>query len=278
LNPVPLPDPRLVESARDAIASQQPSPKVGVVLGSGLGGFAQRIDDARVIGYSDIPHMPEPGVSGHGRQLFLGTVGGVRVACLQGRVHAYEGYDDDRVCFGVSLLAALGCQAVLLSNASGGISPGLEPGALMLISDHLNLTGRNPLSGPEDPRAPRFPDMSAAYDPALRKEAKAAATELGLELREGVYAAMLGPSYETPAEIQMLARLGASSVGMSTALEVLALRGLGVRTAAISCITNLAAGLGTSALSHDEVQRVADAARARFEALFQRWIERVGVD
>lgn len=249
---------------------------VGVVLGSGLGGFAERLDDARVIPYADIPHMPVPNVSGHEGRLHLGTVRGVRVACLEGRVHAYEGHGEDRVCFGVTLLAALGCRVVLLSNAAGGIAPGAVPGALLLITDHINLTGRNPLLGALDPGVPRFVDMSAAYDPSLCREATAAAAELGQELIPGVYAALLGPSYETPAEVRMLARLGADCVGMSTALEVLALRALGVRTAAISCVTNLAAGIGSSPLSHQEVKEVAAQARSRFEGLFQRWIERIG--
>lgn len=270
-----LPDPRLVQAARDAVATRDFVPELGIVLGSGLGGFAERIDDARVVPYADIPHMPEPHVSGHAGRLVLGTVRGVRVACLQGRVHAYEGHGEDRVCFGVTLLAALGCGVVLLSNAAGAIASGAAPGDLMLITDHINLTGRNPMLGPADPRTPRFVDMTEAYDAVLRREALAAAADLGFGLGQGVYAALLGPSYETPAEIRMLGRLGAGCVGMSTALEVLALRALGVRTAAVSCITNLAAGLGTGALDHAEVQQVADRARERFEALLVRWIERI---
>lgn len=273
---MPLPPTHLVELARDAIALPGFVPRVGVVLGSGLGGFATRITLARAVPYADIPHLPEPRVSGHAGRLLLGTVRGVPVACLDGRVHAYEGHHEADVCFGVTLLAALGCDRVLLSNAAGGIAADTAPGDLLLITDHINLTGRNPLCGPADPRTPRFIDMTAAYDPVLRHEARAAAGELGIELREGVYAAMLGPSYETPAEIAMLGRLGASAVGMSTALEVLALRALGVRTAAVSCITNLAAGLGTTPLTHDEVKEVAARARPRFEALFERWIERLG--
>jgi purine-nucleoside phosphorylase len=273
---VPLPQQRLIDEAVHSLGALAEPPRVGIVLGSGLGGFARRVENARSWAFEDVPHMPGAGVGGHQGRLLLGTVRGVPVACLQGRVHAYEGHAVDRVCFGVTVLWALGCRAVLLSNASGGIAPGLAPGDLILLSDHLNLTGQNPLVGPVDSRVPRFVDMTRAYSPELRALAREEATALGLDLREGVYAALLGPSYETPAEIRMLNQLGASCVGMSTALEVLTLRALGVPTAAVSCVTNLAAGKSGSAINHDEVQAVAGSVERRFESLFEGWIERIG--
>ncbi|HKQ71265.1 MAG TPA: purine-nucleoside phosphorylase, partial [Polyangiaceae bacterium] len=239
-----------LDSAAAAVSSKASvRPTVGVVLGSGLGAFGEQLEEA--ISYDAIPEMPASSVPGHSGKLRLGRIEGVPVACLQGRAHLYEGNSPADVVFGVRLLAKLGCRAVLLTNAAGGIGPHLEPGDCMLVTDHLNLTGRNPLVGPHesDGRAGvRFPDMSRAYDPRLGELAHAAARELGVELKEGVYAGLLGPSYETPAEIRMLRTLGADAVGMSTVLEVIALRQLGVRVAAISCITNLAAGISPTPL------------------------------
>jgi purine-nucleoside phosphorylase len=252
-------------------------PEVGVVLGSGLGMFADNLSGAVAIPYSEIPHMPAPTVVGHHGRLCIGSVAGVRVACLQGRAHAYEGHPMDRVVFGVRLLARLGCKAVLLTNAAGAIRATLKPGALMLISDHLNLLGQNPLVGPNiDELGTRFPDMSRAYDPHLGALARDASVFVGVPLQEGVYAALLGPTYETPAEIRMLRTLGADAVGMSTVPEVIALRHMGVRTAAISCITNLAAGLSGDTLSHQEVAETARQVGDSFVMLLSAWIERVG--
>jgi len=198
---------------------------------------------------------------------------------MQGRVHLYEGHAPHAVTFGARLLAALGCRAALLTNAAGGIGPSLAPGSLMLIVDHLNLTGQNPLVGPNDDRVgPRFLDLTRAYDPALAELARRAAREQGLTLEEGVYAAMLGPSYETPAEIRMLRTLGADAVGMSTVLEVIALCHRGVRVAAISCITNVAASSGGPALAHSEVEQVARQAREPFARLLGRVIELVSFE
>lgn len=253
------------------------APRVGVVLGSGLGAFGDTLGSLEKVPYSEIPHMPQSRVVGHAGNLCLGRVGAVDVACLQGRVHLYEGHELDRVTFGVRLLARLGCRVVLLTNAAGGIRTSFAPGDLMLIVDHLNLTGRNPLIGVNDDSiGPRFPDMSKAYDPALCEAARTAAKELGSSLTEGVYAGLLGPTYETPAEVRMLRTLGADAVGMSTVPEVIALRHRGVRVGAISCITNLAAGIGDAPLDHSEVEEVAKQTRQRFTALLARWVELCG--
>ncbi len=264
------------EPARAAKSLGGRRAEVGLVLGSGLGGLAATLSSAERIPYSDIHGMPVSTVAGHAGNLWFGTVSGVPVACLQGRAHAYEGHDTDAVCFGVRLLAALGCHTVLLSNAAGGIAPGMSAGDLMLISDHLNLTGKNPLVGPNDERiGPRFLDMTHAYDVAVQSGARSAAQTVGISLREGVYAGLLGPTYETPAEVRMLAALGASAVGMSTVLETIALRHVGVKVGAISCITNLAAGISKTPLSHAEVQETADRVRGQFTELVHEWVKAV---
>lgn len=251
------------------------APRVGLVLGSGLGALADELGEAARLSYSDIPHLPTSTVVGHAGNLCIGELGGVRVACLQGRVHAYEGHPLSRVVFGVRLLAELGCSIVLLSNAAGGIAERLHAGSLMRIVDHLNLLGDSPLRG-ENARGPRFPDMSQAYDAELGRLCEQAARETGVALEQGVYAALLGPSYETPAEIRMLRALGADAVGMSTVPEVIALRQLGVRVGAVSCITNLAAGLGEGPLSHGEVEATAARVRSEFSRLFRRWVALAG--
>jgi len=247
---------------------------LGIVLGSGLGDFVRSLSEAHAVSYADIPGMPPTTVSGHAGQLWLGSIANQPVACLSGRAHLYEGHRPEVVVFGVRLLAQLGVRAVLLTNAAGGLGESLAAGDLMLIDDHLNLTGANPLVG-EVVSGPRFPDMTRAYDPALGALARQAASELGFELKRGVYAGVVGPSDETPAEIRMLARLGADAVGMSTVLETIALRQLGVRVAAISLISNLAAGLSDAELSHDEVQQMAQASGQRFTSLMLRWCELV---
>lgn len=251
-------------------------PLVGLVLGSGLGSLAERIVAPRKIPYTSIPHMPRSTVAGHAGYLWLGELAGVPVACLQGRVHAYEGHPPSDVVFGVDLLAELGCTTVLLSNAAGGISPDLAPGDLMLVTDHINLTARNPLVGPNDDSVgPRFLDMTTAYTPEVQAAARRAAQATGVELKHGVYAGLLGPTYETPAEIRMLAAMGASAVGMSTVLETIALRHRGARVGAISCITNLAAGISGAPLSHEEVQQTADRVRDTFVRLVTEWVRLV---
>ena len=270
-------DERLSDASAAVRQRAAEPPTIGVVLGSGLGSFADGLDDAVGIPYQTIPHMPTTTVVGHAGQLRVGVVDGVRVACLQGRVHLYEGHEPERVVFGVRLLAKLGCRAVLLTNAAGGLRESFHPGTLMLITDHLNLTGRNPLLGPNDSAlGPRFPDMTSAYDAALRAEVRTAARDVGVALEQGVYAALLGPCYETPAEIRMLRTLGADAVGMSTVPEVIALRHMGVRAVGISCITNMAAGMGAAALDHSEVERTAQATRDAFIRLLTASLRRMG--
>jgi purine-nucleoside phosphorylase len=269
-----------IEEAVAAVRARSPeAPEVGVVLGSGLGSWADTLDGAVKLPYAEIPHMPTSTVVGHAGNLVFGRVPGgqTRVACLQGRVHTYEGHELDRIVFAVRVLAKLGCKAVLLTNAAGGIKRGFAQGDLMLIRDHLNLLGRNPLLGPNDERlGPRFPDMTEAYDLALCELAREAARAAGISIQEGVYAALLGPTYETPAEIEMLRRFGADAVGMSTVPEVIALRHMGVPCGAVSCITNLAAGLSPTKLDHSEVEATAKASRSRFIALLSGWTEKTG--
>jgi purine-nucleoside phosphorylase len=272
----------LRQGAAAVLARTPAAPLVGVVLGSGLGAFAERLETS--IPYAEIPGMPAGAVPGHAGRLALGSVLGVPVACLSGRCHLYEGHEPWAVCHGVRLLGALGCRAVLLTNAAGGLAKGLSPGDRMLIVDHVNLTGRNPLTGPDSAvLGPSFVDMggssanrSGPYDPLVCALARRAATELGTALREGVYAGMLGPSYETPAEVRMLQSLGADAVGMSTVLEVIALRQLGVKVGAISCITNLAAGIANEPLDHREVQQIAARTSGPFVELLSAWVGLVG--
>jgi len=265
----------LDEAAQAVRGRTRITPLVGVVLGSGLGAWGDELHAGARIPYPEIPHMPRSTVVGHAGNLCLGDASGVPVACLQGRVHLYEGHSPERVVFGVRLLARLGCRAVLLTNAAGGLDPTFSPGDLMLITDHLNLMGQNPLLGPNlDPRWPRFPDMTEAYDPALREAAREAARAAGIALQAGVYAGLLGPTYETPAEIRMLRTLGADAVGMSTVPEVIALHHMGIRAAAVSCISNLAAGLSKTKLDHSEVEATANRTRDRFTRLLSAWVRR----
>ncbi len=247
--------------------------RVGLVLGSGLGAFGERVEDAVVVPYGDIPGFPTSAVAGHKGQLVAGTVGGVKVAVLQGRVHRYEGWGWDKVVFPVRALAALGVRAVVLTNAAGGIDPAFAVGDLMRIVDHLNLMGGNPLVGPHDPDlGPRFPDMSEAWNHGVGQAIDEAALKVGISLRHGLYAALLGPSYETPAEIRMFRTLGADAIGMSTVPECIALRHMGVAVGGLSCITNLAAGISRTPLSHDEVKETADRVEERFVALLRETV------
>jgi purine-nucleoside phosphorylase len=266
---------KLSEAAAFLRRSSQAAPVVGLVLGSGLGGLADELEGVERFPYASIPHHPTSSVAGHAGNLCLGRLEGVSVACMQGRTHAYEGHPLSRVVFGVRLLAELGCRAVLLSNAAGGIADRLSAGSLMRIEDHLNLLADSPLVGPST-RGPRFPDMSQAYDVELGQLCERAAQQAGVTLERGVYAALLGPSYETPAEIRMLKVLGADAVGMSTVPEVIALRQLGVRVGAVSCITNLAAGRSKQLLSHTEVEATAARVKDDFIRLFKGWVSLVG--
>lgn len=262
-----------LEEAHAAVASRVGTPDVAVILGSGLGGYAESIADADEIEYAQIPHMPRSAVAGHAGNLVIGTRHGKRIAVLQGRLHLYEGHTADAVVFGVRLLGTLGAKALLVTNAAGAVSPKLGPGDLMVIDDQLNLTGQS-LRGTHDERmGERFIDMTEAFDPALIDIATSVATRQGFELKRGIYAGLLGPAYETPAEIRMLRTLGADAVGMSTVLEVIAARQLGIRVLGISCITNLGAGMGDQPLSHAEVTATAAKVRGRFEALISGILE-----
>ncbi len=255
------------------------SPHVGVVLGSGLGGFAQRLNTCCEIPYDRIPHWPVSTAEGHAGRLILGRLGDLAVAVMAGRAHLYEGYPPDRVVFGVRVLAKLGIRVLVLTNAAGGINPTVRRGLLVLISDHINLQGSNPLVGPNDESlGPRFPDMSEAYPERLRRLARRTADELGIPLAEGVYAAMLGPSYETPAEIRFLRAIGADLVGMSTVPEAIAARHMGVPVLAISCVTNLAAGLAPGPLSHSEVLEAGRLVRDQLERLLEALLPRLAAE
>lgn len=246
-------------------------PAIGLVLGSGLGAFADSFGTH--VPYRDLPHMPLSAVAGHAGRFAFGAVGSTDVACMQGRAHLYEGHPAHAVVHGVRVMAHLGARCVLLTNAAGGCVPEWAAGDLMLITDHLNLTGTSPLVGPNDDAAgPRFPDMSHAYDPDLSNAAREVAKTTGIELREGIYAGLLGPSYETPSEVRMMRTLGASAVGMSTVLEVIALRHMRVRVGALSCITNLAAGISKAPLDHAEVEATARAKRDDLMKLLTGWI------
>jgi purine-nucleoside phosphorylase len=249
------------------------SPVVGVVLGSGLGGFADALEDAVEIPYEDVPGWPVATALGHAGRLVLGSFGGAPVAVMRGRAHLYEGLSPAKVVFGIRMLVLLGVRTLVLTNAAGAIDDRLEPGQLALISDHINLQGQSPLVGPNDESVgPRFPDLSDAYDPELRAAAREAADRLGLDLGEGVYAAWLGPAFETPAEIRMLRTLGADTVGMSTVPEVLAARHMGIRCLAVSCVTNLAAGVSPEPIDHEQVLEVGARAADSLVALLRELV------
>ena len=228
--------------------------RVGIVLGSGLGAFADALDHRFETPYADIAGWPPSTAVGHAGKLVTGKIGDINVIVLSGRAHYYEGYTAAQVTFGIRELARRGVERVVLTNAAGGIDPSYQPGELVLVSDHINLMGMNPLVGPNDEQiGPRFPDMSEAYSREYREIARQAGTELGLDLKEGVYAGMLGPSYETPSEIRFLRTIGADLVGMSTVPEVIAANHLGMKVLAISCVTNMAAGILPQRLSHQDV-------------------------
>jgi purine-nucleoside phosphorylase len=253
------------------------APRLGIVLGSGLGAVAGAVADPIVVPYSGIPHFPQSTVEGHSGRIVAGLLGGVPVAMMQGRVHSYEGYSPREVTFPMRVLGALGIRAVMLTNAAGGIAPGLSIGQLVLLSDHINMMGWNPLTGPNEPRFAvkqgaglRFLDMTEAYSKALRELAQEAALEEHFSLDEGVYLATPGPSFETPAEIRAFRALGATLVGMSTVPETIVARHMGIEVLGISCVTNLAAGLGATPLNHEEVQETGRMVETRLAALLKR--------
>lgn len=254
------------------------APKVGLILGSGLGAFADSLTKRVSIPYADLPDFPRSSVVGHAGKLVLGFhEGTLPVVTMQGRVHSYEGYAPWQVGFPARVLCRLGVKALVVTNAAGGINTGFAVGDLMAITDHLNLSGSNPLVGPNDEAlGPRFPDMSHAYDPGFLDLLRAAAKAEQVALREGVYVSLSGPSYETPAEIRMLRTLGADAVGMSTVPEVIVAAHMGVKVTGISCITNLAAGLSKQKLSHAEVSETADRVKDVFSRLLTRFLSNLG--
>lgn len=241
------------------------SPEIGLILGSGLGVLAELIEEPLTIPYEEIPNFPVSTVAGHAGELVIGTIAGRGVLMMNGRFHLYEGYDEATVTFPIRVMKLLGVEKLIVTNAAGGVNRSFKPGDLMTITDHLNLQGTNPLIGPNlDKFGPRFPDMSEAYSKRLRSVLQETAAELGIELQEGVYASVLGPSYETPAEIRMLQTIGADAVGMSTVPEVITARHAGIEVLGISCITNMAAGILDQPLNHDEVVETAQRVRETF--------------
>lgn len=264
-----------VTAIRSRAGAEGAAPKVAVILGSGLGPFADTLASKVAIPYAELPHFPHASVPGHAGRLVLGTLEGIQVAAMQGRVHAYEGYSQAQVSYPARVLCSLGIKTLVVTNAAGGINLALRPGDLMAITDHLNLSGANPLSGPNDDRmGPRFPDMSTTYHPGLLSLLQETAQQNRIDLRKGVYAVLSGPSYETPAEIRMLRVMGADAVGMSTVPEVIAAAHMGVKVAGISCITNLAAGIGHQPLTHEEVAQTAGRVRDTFSRLLAQFLPR----
>jgi xanthosine phosphorylase len=263
-------------SAADVIRARRPdfAPRIGLVLGSGLSSIAAGLEDATTIDYADLPGFPRPGVEGHAGRLVLGRLAGAAVACLQGRVHLYEGVPAGAVNVLPRTLKALGCEILILTNAAGSLRPELEPGSIALIDDHINLLARNPLAGPNDAAiGPRFPDMTEVYDRELRDRARAVAARLGIPLSSGIYLATLGPSFETPAEIRAFRALGAELVGMSTVPEAISARHCGLRVLGFSIVTNLAAGLAEGMLSHGETLAQAAKAAERLKRLLEGMLE-----
>ncbi len=268
---------------RESLAAIDPfcsdKPALGVILGSGLGAFADSFKNPKVIPFAQIPHFPSPTVPGHLGNLVLGISDGVALAALQGRVHLYEGYSMAEVAYPARILGCMGIRWLIVTNAAGAINPKLRPGDLMLITDHINLMGANPLVGKNlDVLGPRFPDMSEPYDLSLRRTALAVAEEKGIELHQGVYVGVCGPSYETPAEIRMLRVLGGDAVGMSTIPEVIVARHMGIPVLGICCIANLAAGMLPQRLSHEEVMQAVEGMRLKVFALLHGMVAHLAMD
>jgi purine-nucleoside phosphorylase len=265
---------RAVNAVRQHLGGR--TPELAIVLGSGLGHLAQRVTDAIHISYDQIPGFPLPTVKGHVGELVAGTFAGRTVIMQSGRFHMYEGHSADVSALPVRVFAELGVRTLIVTNAAGGIRRSFTPGTLMLIADHLNLTGRNALTGEALPNEERFPDMSEAYDRGLREQARRVAADRGILLEEGVYAGLLGPNYETPAEVRMLGALGADAVGMSTVVEVIAARARGLRCLGISTVTNAAAGISEQPLSHAEVMETADRVKVHLAALVEGVVSGTG--
>jgi len=270
----------LADSAAQLILQRTPlRPRIALILGSGLGGFADSLTHATRIPYAEIPTFPRSTAIGHAGQMVIGNAGSVPVAAMQGRVHLYEGYSAQEVTFPIRVFARMGIRAVILTNAAGGINLSYSQGALVLIRDHINLQGANPLVGPNDDRfGVRFPDMTHAYAKDFRAIAREEAATLKIKLDEGVYAGLLGPSYETPAEIEYLRRIGADLVGMSTVAEVIAARHMQLKVLAISCVTNMAAGILDQPLSHAEVMETGERVKSTFESLVRAMLPRLDAE
>jgi purine-nucleoside phosphorylase len=268
------------DTAAKFVLSRTPlRPRVGLILGSGLGALADELTDATRIPYAQITGFPRSTAIGHAGQMVVGKVDGLSVAVMQGRVHLYEGYAPDRVAFPVRVFGRMGVRALIITNAAGGINRQYQQGALVVITDHINLQGQNPLAGANDERlGARFPDMTEAYTKSYRQHALAAAKLLDQVIYEGVYAGLLGPSYETPAEIRYLRTIGADLVGMSTVPEVIAARHMGIKTLAISCVTNMAAGILDQAIHHEEVLETGERVRSRFVALIKAVLPEIAAD
>jgi purine-nucleoside phosphorylase len=262
-------------TAKFITAKSTLKPAVAIVLGSGLGGFADEMTDAVRIGYNDIPHFPRSTAVGHAGQLVLGNIGGQPVVVMQGRVHLYEGYPVQNVVFPMRVFARMGVRAVVMTNAAGGINLDYGQGRLVVIKDHINMQGQNPLVGHVDPR---FIDMSEAYSKSYRKIAVDAGKKLGIDLAEGVYVAVLGPSYETPAEIRAFRVMGADLVGMSTVPEVIAARQMGMKVLAISCVTNMAAGVTDAQINHQEVLEIGKRIAGQFKSLLKEVVPMIAAD
>ncbi len=264
---------RIAEALRSRVGTV---PRLGLVLGSGLGAFAEGIEAREILPYDELPEFPVPGVDGHHGRLIFGSVRGVDVVAMQGRVHGYEGYTPAEVVRPLRGLVTAGVDVVLITNAAGGLNQGFTPGDLMLIEDQINLTGRSPLIGPMAEAWPcRFVDMTDAFDPALGQAVRDAARARGIDLKAGVYVGLPGASYETPAEVRMLRLLGGDAVGMSTVHEVIAARHLEARVVGVSCITNMAAGMGDVPLTHEDVQETAARIQETFGALVEESIPRI---
>ena len=267
---------RAEHAARVIRARTKLEPRIAIVLGSGLGSFADEFDEAVGIPYSEIPGFKQSTVAGHAGQLVVGSLNSVPLVAMQGRVHYYEGYSLEQVTFPIRTFKLLGVKTLILTNASGGINVELGQGALMVISDHVNLMGDNPLRGPNDDRfGPRFPDMTSVYERDLQEFVIEEAKAIGVEVRRGIYGALSGPSYETPAEIHLLRNLGADAVGMSTVPEAIVARHMGVEVLGISCITNMAAGISDEPINHEEVMATGDRVRDIFALLLRRVVERI---
>jgi purine-nucleoside phosphorylase len=265
---------KILETTTYLKSKIQTTPEILIVLGSGLGDFVKYITNPMIVDYKDIPHFHQTSVEGHEGKLYFGKIGTKNVVVMQGRFHTYEGYDPSDVVFPMRAIGKLGIQKVILTNAAGGINPKYKPGDLVIVTDHINLTGRNPLIGKNIAElGPRFPDMTESYNKELNQIIRNAGKKISVDVKEGVYCGFLGPTYETPAEIRMVKAIGGDLVGMSTVLEVIALQHMGIKVSCISCVTNFAAGISKEKLTHEDVKKVANEAKLKFGKLLDEAIK-----